>query len=90
MARPPQDKGAYLACLSCGSEDLDSYDAEVAVYLPYLNKSAGPHLFLYPKLLICMSCGFAGFAVSETTLNVLAQARSENLSGDAFCISLDD
>jgi hypothetical protein len=73
--RTKGDSTASVAvCSSCGSANLSKYDAEIAVHLPYLENSARPHIFLFPKLLICLNCGFTGFAVAETELRALAQS----------------
>jgi hypothetical protein len=77
------DSTASVAvCSSCGSANLSKYDAEIAVHLPYLKNSARPHIFLFPKLLICLNCGFTGFAVAETELRALAQVQLVNFAGD--------
>lgn len=65
---------AAMACASCGSDNQGEFPAEIAIHLPDWNK---PHVFIFPKLLICMHCGKsefpADFAVPETELGLLAK-----------------
>ena len=57
-------------CLArvCNSEKQSRFSAEIAVHLPGLS---APHIFSFPKVVVCLDCGFTEFSIPETELCVL-------------------
>ena len=60
-------------CTSCGSVHQRDFSGEIAIHFPGLKNIDKPTVFVFPKLLICLNCGSAVFAVPETELSVLAK-----------------
>jgi hypothetical protein len=66
---PPGD-GQYVACKSCGSENRADFPAEVNIHLPDRKGQQNPAVLVFPKLRVCLDCGFTEFAM-ETELQLL-------------------
>ena len=62
-----------MICKSCGSDQQGKFAAEVAIHFPGLKNISKPHVFVSPKLLVCLNCGNAEFAVPEAELRALAK-----------------
>ena len=58
------------SCRRCASEHQRSLSADVAIHLP--DRSA-PHVFLFPVLLVCLTCGFAEFLISGMELPLIVE-----------------
>jgi len=55
-------------CKSCGSHNQKDFNAEINIHFPgreALDKSA---VLVFPKLAVCLHCGFTEFTISETEL----------------------
>jgi hypothetical protein len=61
-----------MTCKSCGLERQHEFAAEIAIHFPGLNGLEKPIVWLLPKLIVCLNCGNAEFAVPESELRVLA------------------
>jgi hypothetical protein len=62
-----------MTCLSCRSVKQAELTAEMLIHFPgskYLDK---PSVWLFPKLLVCLDCGFSRFTVPETVLASVAK-----------------
>lgn len=63
-----------MTCEACGSRSLVKFPTEVAIHLNDLDK---PLVFVFPEILVCLTCGkpeFAeGFVVPECELRSLAK-----------------
>jgi len=62
-----------MACKACGSERVSTFNGEVAVHRPELGGLNESVVWVFPKLLVCLNCGLAQFAVPEPELSVLVQ-----------------
>ena len=62
-----------MRCKSCTSENQRSFASGIAVHFSGLKNLDKPTLFLFPKLLVCMDCGFTEFAIPDTELLVLGK-----------------
>ena len=61
-----------MPCKKCGSEHQTEFSAEINVHLPGhkgLDKAA---VLIFPKLLVCLGCGFTEFTIAENELPRLA------------------
>jgi hypothetical protein len=65
--------GCAMTCLSCQSGQQAELSAEMLIHFPGLKNIDNPGVFLFPKLLVCMNCGFSRFTVSETDLASVAK-----------------
>lgn len=65
-------------CRSCQSQHLVMYSVEMCIHsrseLENLNK---PATLAFPKVLVCLNCGFAEFTLAESELIEL-QGRAQN------------
>jgi len=62
-----------MSCKLCQSEHQNDLTAEVAIHFPGLKGLDKPIVWVYPKLLVCMNCGFTEFAIPETGLRRLME-----------------
>jgi len=66
-----------MACKKCSSEKQSTLNGEVGIHYPGLKGLDKPIVFVYPKLLVCMNCGFTEFAVPETDLRRLVEGAAD-------------
>ena len=62
-----------MTCKSCGRETVDEFPAEVAIHFPGLTGLDKPIIWVFPELIVCLSCGNAEFAIPEDKLRLLAK-----------------
>jgi hypothetical protein len=63
-----------MSCGSCQSENQRNLNGEIAIHFPGLKGLNKPIIWVFPKLLVCLDCGFTEFSVPEKELSVLVQA----------------
>ena len=61
-----------MRCKSCKPESQLKFGAEMIIHFPGLEGLDKPIVWVFPKLLVCMDCGFTEFAIPETELALLA------------------
>jgi hypothetical protein len=66
-----------MSCKSCQSEHQSNLTAEVAIHFPGLKGLDKPIVLVYPKLLVCLNCGFTEFAIPETGLRRLVEGAAD-------------
>ena len=57
-----------MSCRSCASEKQTEFGAEINIHFPGrkgLDKAA---LLVFPKLVVCLDCGFTEFTIPENEL----------------------
>lgn len=62
-----------MACKRCASDRQGSFNGEIAIHSPGLEGLDKPIVWVFPKLVVCLHCGFAEFAVPEREMQVLLQ-----------------
>ena len=62
-----------MACKRCASDRQGSFNGEIAIHFPGLEGLDKPIVWVFPKLVVCLHCGFAEFAVPEREMQVLLQ-----------------
>ena len=65
-----------MSCHSCGSLRRRLFSSEVAVHFPGLDGLTKPIVWVFPKLMVCLDCGFSEFTVPERELEVLLTGSS--------------
>jgi len=55
---------------------MDSFGSELAIHFGGLEGLDKPIVWLFPELLVCLSCGFTEFMVPERELQVLETGTS--------------
>jgi len=68
-------------CASCGSQNLQRFDAEANIHFPGLKGIDVQSVFVFPTLLICMDCGQMESTLSKRDLQLLKK-ESVNYSGN--------
>lgn len=64
-----------MSCKQCSSQHQRSFNGELAIHFPGLDGLDKPIVWTFPKLLVCMDCGFTDFTVPERELEVLVTGR---------------
>ena len=65
-----------MSCLSCASSNQAELTAEVYIHFPGLKNLDKPGVFIFPKLSVCLDCGFSRFTAPEAELKSLARGLS--------------
>lgn len=60
-----------MTCLLCASANQAKFSAEMIIHISGLKNLDKPGVWVFPKLLVCLDCGFSRFAVPETELSLL-------------------
>ena len=60
-----------MTCRFCGSNNDAEYDAEINIHLPRDRDRAA--VLVFPRLVVCLDCGVAEFAIPEAELRLLAE-----------------
>jgi hypothetical protein len=66
-----------VACRSCGSDELHEFKTEIPIVFPRAADLRKPPVWVFPRLLICLTCGHAEFVVPKAELQVLQQHLGE-------------
>jgi len=61
-----------MSCKSCQSLNQHNLNGEIAIHFPRLNGLDKAIVWVFPKLLVCLDCGFTEFAIPEAELRRLA------------------
>lgn len=69
-----------MACKSCISENQQYFNAEINLHFPGLKNLDKPTVWIFPRLLVCMNCGFTEFSIPEAELRRLAVGVAEPAS----------
>lgn len=72
-----------MTCKSCTSKNREAFSAEINVHFGGWEGLKKPSVLVFPKLLVCLDCGFAEFAVPETELARLAGRYGKSKPEDA-------
>ncbi len=60
-------------CRSCQSANLSTFNGEIAIHFPGLEGLDKPIVWVFPKVLVCLNCGFTEFVVPEAELQQLVE-----------------
>ena len=58
-----------MSCKTCHSANQRVFRTEIAIHTETPTQLDRPHVFLFPKLLICGDCGFAEFTIEKSKLS---------------------
>ncbi len=63
-----------MSCKSCQSENQTLFLSELCIHFPGgLEALRNGHVMAFPQLLVCLSCGFTEFSVTEVELRRLVE-----------------
>ena len=60
-----------MSCRSCGSETQTEFASEISVHVLGLENVNEPTVMVFPRLLVCMNCGFTELTLAENELGLL-------------------
>jgi hypothetical protein len=63
-----------MSCLSCRSARMAELTAEMIVHFSGLENLDKAGVWVFPKLTVCLECGFSQFTISETELESIAKS----------------
>jgi hypothetical protein len=71
-----------MSCSACASDNQMEFSSEMMVHVGGLKNLDNSGVAIFPKLFICVSCGFSQFTVSKAQLELLApdSPKSEGLT----------
>jgi hypothetical protein len=61
-----------MNCPSCASDAQAEFNAEINFHLSGPRNTDCPGLLVFPKLVVCLECGFSRFTTPEAELALLA------------------
>lgn len=64
-----------MPCCSCQSSNQSVFGGELCIHFPGLEGLDKPLVWVFPKLIVCLDCGFTEFTVDQAELRVLAERR---------------
>ena len=70
-------KESIVSCRSCGADKQHTFKAEIPIVFPKIEDLGKPVVWVFPKLLICLACGYTEFTIPETELRVLRDNTSD-------------
>ena len=62
-----------MACKSCTSENQRDFGAEINIHFPGMQGIDKPAVWAFPKLIICLDCGYTEFKIPDSELRSLAK-----------------
>ena len=62
-----------MSCKSCQSENQRTLNGEIAIHFHGLDGLGKSIVWVFPKLLVCLNCGFTEFAIPEAELRQLEE-----------------
>jgi len=68
-----------MICKQCSSDRQSSFTSEFAIHFPGLKGLENPVLWVFPKLVVCLKCGYPQFTTPEKQLRVLMQGTAERV-----------
>lgn len=67
-------KGALMSCKACQADKKRVFNGEIALHFPGLKGLDMPIVWVFPKLMVCLECGFAEFEIPERELHILQES----------------
>jgi len=67
------DRRSAMACRSCGSKEQRKFGAEISVHVLGVENVDKPTVWAFPRLLVCMNCGFTELTIAEDELRQLGK-----------------
>jgi len=61
-----------MSCLLCGSGNEAELTAEMVIHFSGLKNLDKPGVWVFPKLFVCLDCGYSHFTVPQRELDSIA------------------
>jgi len=69
-----------MNCRSCGSGNRREFGTEINIHFPGLEGLDKPAVLVFPKVVVCLDCGFTQFTLPETELRQLRAGSGDVVS----------
>jgi hypothetical protein len=66
-----------VSCQSCQSKRQSNFNGEIAIHFPGRKGLDKPIVLVFPRLLVCLDCGFTEFSIPKAELQRLVGAESD-------------
>jgi hypothetical protein len=66
-----------MGCALCESGNITEFSTEINIHLDDFKNLEHHSLFAFPKLLICLDCGFSSLTLLETDLRIVREGAAE-------------
>jgi hypothetical protein len=63
-----------MSCRSCTSENQEEFGCEISIHFPGMKGLDRPAVLVFPRLVVCVDCGFTEFTVPAAELHLLRKA----------------
>jgi hypothetical protein len=70
-----------MLCRVCASERRTEFASEINLHFSGLKSLDQPGVFVFPRISVCMDCGFSDFKFTEDELALLANGRNQSSMG---------
>lgn len=77
-----------MACKFCHSDHQTGFPAEINLHFPDEENLSKPTVWAFPRILICLDCGFAEFFVRPAELQELKNSEPSELKNDSSDLPL--
>jgi predicted nucleic-acid-binding Zn-ribbon protein len=62
-----------VSCRSCPSNNQTQFGSEVVIHFSGLKNLAKPTVMVFPKIVVCLDCGYTEFTIPEAELRLLGE-----------------
>ena len=62
-----------MPCARCDSANQAEFPSEIAFHFSGRENLSKPHVLIFPKILVCLGCGFSEFVVAGKDLRLLRE-----------------
>jgi len=66
-----------LFCKLCQSHNQSTFPTEMNIHFPGRHNLTKPSVWAFPKIVVCLDCGFTEFRIEGAELGRLAEERSK-------------
>jgi hypothetical protein len=72
-----------MQCPSCGSRNQGEFSTEMNFHFPFrrLDNLHSPAVLIFPKMFVCLDCGFARCSIAEPELQQLRGGTAWSAAG---------
>jgi hypothetical protein len=60
-------------CKLCQSDNQSTFNSEMAIHFPGLKGLDKPIVWVFPKITVCLKCGFSELVVPDRELQILVR-----------------
>ena len=65
-----------MSCKSCQADQQSTFPAEINIHFPGQKNLTKPSVWAFPKLLVCLNCGFTEFVLEQPDVARLSEGSS--------------